>query len=152
MTTRLPIRCVRLTLFAGSLSLLLAIPAAGEYAQVEIEKVPVERLVKNLSDAVERYSKLTIGDGLISQVPALLVSTAAAILVTKDTSERSLGSSLVAQLCSSPKAGTIAARMTVWYGTDRYSTIRNAAAPMIGGVIWPPVAAAASTAPAKCRA
>jgi hypothetical protein len=50
------------------------------------------------------------------------------------------------------KAGTIAARMIVWYGTARYSTIRNAAAPMIGGVICPPVAAAASTAPAKCRA
>jgi len=65
----------------------------------------------SLTDAVERYSKLTIGDGLVSQVPALLVSTAAAILVTKDTSERSLGSALVGQLCSSSKAGTIAAGM-----------------------------------------
>ncbi len=49
------------------------------------------------------------------------------------------------------KAGTIAARMTVWYGTFRYSTIRKAAAPMIGGVIWPPVEAVDSTAAAKWR-
>jgi flagellar biosynthesis protein FlhA len=65
----------------------------------------------SVSDAVDRYSKLTIGDGLVSQLPALLVSTAAAILVTKDTSERSLGSALVGQLSSSARAGTIAAGM-----------------------------------------
>ena len=47
-------------------------------------------------------------------------------------------------------AGTIAAMMIVWYGRFRNSTIRNAAAPMIGGVIWPPVDDAASTAAAKC--
>jgi flagellar biosynthesis protein FlhA len=65
----------------------------------------------SIADAVDRYSKLTIGDGLVSQLPALLVSTAAAILVTKDTSERSLGSALLGQLSSSSKAGTIAAGM-----------------------------------------
>ena len=47
-------------------------------------------------------------------------------------------------------AGTIAAMMIVWYGRFRNSIIRNAAAPMIGGVICPPVDDAASTAPAKC--
>jgi hypothetical protein len=46
-------------------------------------------------------------------------------------------------------AGTIAAMMIVWYGTFRNSIIRNAAAPMIGGVICPPVLDAASTAAAK---
>jgi flagellar biosynthesis protein FlhA len=65
----------------------------------------------SISDAVDRYSKLAIGDGLVSQVPALLVSTAAAILVTKDASERSLGSALVGQLSSSARAGAIAAGM-----------------------------------------
>jgi len=65
----------------------------------------------SIAEAVERYSKLTIGDGLVSQLPALLVSTAAAILVTKDTSERSLGSALLGQLSSSAQAGKIAAGM-----------------------------------------
>jgi len=70
----------------------------------------------DLPDAVDRYSKLAIGDGLVSQLPALLVSTAAAILVTKDASERSLGSSVVGQLFSSSKAGTIAAAMLIVIG------------------------------------
>ncbi len=49
------------------------------------------------------------------------------------------------------KAGTTAAAMMVWYGTFRNSIIRNAAAPSTGGVICPPVDAAASTAPANSR-
>jgi flagellar biosynthesis protein FlhA len=65
----------------------------------------------SIAEAVDRYSKLTIGDGLVSQLPALLVSTAAAILVTKDTSESSLGTALIGQLFASSKAGTIAAGM-----------------------------------------
>ncbi len=64
-----------------------------------------------ISDAVDRYSKLTIGDGLVSQIPALLVSTAAAVLVTKDNNEASLGTSLLGQISSSPRAATIAAAM-----------------------------------------
>ncbi len=48
-------------------------------------------------------------------------------------------------------AGTIAAMMMVEYGRFRNSIIRKAAAPMIGGVICPPVDEAASTPPAKWR-
>jgi len=39
--------------------------------------------------------------------------------------------------------------MTCTYATPRNSAMMNAAAPMTGGMIWPPVEAAASTAPAK---
>ena len=46
-------------------------------------------------------------------------------------------------------AGTIAFVATSMYGMPMYSAIRNAAAPMIGGMIWPPEEAAASTAPAN---
>ena len=46
-------------------------------------------------------------------------------------------------------AGTIAAFTTSIYGIPTNSAIRNAAAPIIGGIICPPVDAAASTAPAK---
>jgi len=62
-----------------------------------------------LDQAVERYSKLTVGDGLVTQIPALLVSTAAAVLVTRASSDKSLGFNLVAQVVSRPKAALIAA-------------------------------------------
>ncbi|MCB9914218.1 MAG: flagellar biosynthesis protein FlhA [Planctomycetes bacterium] len=65
----------------------------------------------NLAEAGERYSKLTIGDGLVSQIPALFVSTAAAVLVTKNSSKNSLGHSLMAQVGGKPKATLIAAGM-----------------------------------------
>jgi flagellar biosynthesis protein FlhA len=65
----------------------------------------------DLPHAVDRYSKLTIGDGLVSQIPALFISTAAAVLVTKNTSEKSLGSDLVGQIGSRPRATLITAGM-----------------------------------------
>ena len=65
----------------------------------------------DLSEAANRYSKLTIGDGLVSQIPALFISTAAAVLVTKNTSENSLGNDLLGQVSSRPRATLIAAGM-----------------------------------------
>ena len=65
----------------------------------------------SVGEAAQKYSMLTIGDGLVSQVPALLVSTAAAILVTKASSTQSLGHSLMAQVGARPKATLIASGM-----------------------------------------
>ncbi len=65
----------------------------------------------SVAQATQRYSMLTIGDGLVSQVPALLVSTAAAVLVTKSSSSQSLGANLMAQAGGRPKATMIAAGM-----------------------------------------
>ncbi len=65
----------------------------------------------SLADAGQRYTMLTIGDGLVTQIPALLVSTSAALLVTKATSDKSLGFSLMAQVGSQPKATLIASGM-----------------------------------------
>ncbi|MDA1263448.1 MAG: flagellar biosynthesis protein FlhA [Planctomycetota bacterium] len=62
-----------------------------------------------IGDAVDTYSKLTIGDGLVSQIPALFISTAAGVLVTKDTGESSLGPKLLGQIGGRPKATLIAA-------------------------------------------
>ncbi len=45
----------------------------------------------DFSLAVERYALLTIGDGLVAQIPSLLLSTAAAIMVTRTTSSQDLG-------------------------------------------------------------
>jgi flagellar biosynthesis protein FlhA len=65
----------------------------------------------SIAQAGQRYSMLTIGDGLVSQIPALFVSTAAAVLVTKANSSTSLGASLMAQVGSRPKATLIASGM-----------------------------------------
>jgi len=65
----------------------------------------------SVGEAVERYSMLTIGDGMVSQIPALLISTASAVLVTKATSDRSLGQNLFSQVGGRPQATLIAAGM-----------------------------------------
>jgi flagellar biosynthesis protein FlhA len=57
-----------------------------------------------LGDALEIYTLLTIGDGLVAQIPALLLSTAAAILVTRVASTQDMGRQIVTQLFGSAKA------------------------------------------------
>ncbi|WP_166237941.1 flagellar biosynthesis protein FlhA [Paenibacillus turpanensis] len=64
------------------------------------------------TEAVSRYSILTIGDGLVSQIPALLISVASGMIVTRAASEGNLAEDLTKQLFSYPKllyivAGTI---------------------------------------------
>ena len=59
--------------------------------------------------ALQTYTILTVGDGLISQVPALIISTAAGVVVTKVTTEVTLGSPLITQFAIQPRAlGTAA--------------------------------------------
>ncbi|HUR27031.1 MAG TPA: flagellar biosynthesis protein FlhA, partial [Planctomycetota bacterium] len=65
----------------------------------------------SIADAGSKYSILTIGDGLVCQIPALLVSTAAAVLVTKASSNTSLGVNVLAQVGGRPRATLIAAGM-----------------------------------------
>lgn len=57
-----------------------------------------------LVQALQDYTILSIGDGLVSQIPALITSTAAGILVTRAASKESLGHSLTRQLFFSPRA------------------------------------------------
>ena len=62
-----------------------------------------------MQQALQTYTILTVGDGLISQVPALIISTAAGVVVTKVTTEVTLGSQLVTQFAMQPRAlGTAA--------------------------------------------
>ncbi|MCW9012385.1 MAG: flagellar biosynthesis protein FlhA [Gammaproteobacteria bacterium] len=51
-----------------------------------------------LGDAVRNYSLLTIGDGLVAQIPSLLLSSATAIIITRDSSKHDLGSQVFSQL------------------------------------------------------
>lgn len=55
------------------------------------------------SDALQRYAILTIGDGLVSQIPSLLISLSTGILVTKGSKEADFGRVLVSQLFGIPK-------------------------------------------------
>ncbi len=58
----------------------------------------------SLVEALKLYSILTIGDGLVSQVPALLIATSAGILVTKSNSESSLGDEISSQIARGHRA------------------------------------------------
>jgi flagellar biosynthesis protein FlhA len=64
-----------------------------------------------MAEALQRYTILSIGDGLVSQVPALVTSTAAGVLITRATSRTSLGHELGRQLLFYPRALTILAVM-----------------------------------------
>ncbi|MEK3684521.1 flagellar biosynthesis protein FlhA [Paenibacillus sp. LMG 31459] len=57
----------------------------------------------SFQDALSTYSILTIGDGLVSQIPALLISTAAGLIVSRAASEGNLAEDLTGQLLSYPK-------------------------------------------------
>src|SRR5215469_8576812 len=60
-----------------------------------------------VSEALQHFTILSIGDGLVSQVPALITSTAAGILITRATARNDLGKELGRQLLLYPKALTI---------------------------------------------
>lgn len=62
-------------------------------------------LMQNLSapESIARYTLLTVGDGLVSQIPALLISTATGIIVTRAASEGAMGEDVLEQLIRKPK-------------------------------------------------
>ena len=70
----------------------------------------------SIGDAAQMYTLLTVGDGLVTQIPALVTSTAAGIIVTRSTSEDSLGHDINKQLTSRPQAGLIAGPILVGLG------------------------------------
>ncbi|RAV03527.1 flagellar biosynthesis protein FlhA [Paenibacillus sp. YN15] len=66
-----------------------------------------------ISEAASLFTQMSIGDGLVSQIPALMISTASGLIVTRANSEGNLASDLTGQLLQNPKllfvvAGTIA--------------------------------------------
>jgi flagellar biosynthesis protein FlhA len=64
-----------------------------------------------MAEALSHFTILSIGDGLVSQVPALITSTAAGILVTRATSKNDLGRELTRQMLLYPRALTILSAM-----------------------------------------
>ena len=57
----------------------------------------------SVSDALSSFAILTIGDGLVSQIPSLMISLSTGILVTKGSSDKELGETIIKQLFGLPK-------------------------------------------------
>ncbi len=68
------------------------------------------------ADAIEKYSLLTIGDGLVAQIPSLLLSTAAAIMVTRVNSAQGMSDQVSSQMFLSSKALYISAGIMIIMG------------------------------------
>lgn len=66
--------------------------------------------------AAQTYTLLTVGEGLVAQIPALIVSTAAGIVVTRAASDTDLGGEMAKQLLTSPKTVGIAAGILLALG------------------------------------
>ncbi len=111
------------------------------------------------ADAAATFTTLTVGDGLVSQIPALLVSTAAGIVVTKGGVEGSADVAMMRQLAGSPKplamAGGAAMVLAVMPGLPTLPFL--ALAGLAGGGAWlrhkhpvpGPIAPAPAVAPAE---
>ncbi|APG19359.1 UNVERIFIED_ORG: flagellar biosynthesis protein FlhA [Kosakonia oryzae] len=63
----------------------------------------------SVGEAGETYTLLTIGDGLVAQIPALIISTAAGVIVTRVSNEQDIGEQMVGQLFNNPKVMLLSA-------------------------------------------
>ena len=63
----------------------------------------------SLGEAVQNYSILTVGDGLVSQIPAVIISVAAGFLLSKGQGQDSVDTALIRQMLGSPVALTVVA-------------------------------------------
>ena len=67
---------------------------------------------ESFQEALETYAILTIGDGLVSQIPALMISTATSFIVTRAASDSDLSSDFMSQIFSNPKVLIIASGLS----------------------------------------
>ena len=70
----------------------------------------------SIATAAQNYTLLTVGDGLVSQIPALIISTAAGLVVTQAASDSHLGSNMISQLAGQPRAIAIASGVLIFFG------------------------------------
>ena len=112
------------------------------------------RMGMPIMDALQRYALLTVGDGLITQIPALLISTATGIVVTRAASERDLGREVLGQFTNHPRALQIAGAMLLSLGLvpglPKLSFIFLGLS--VAGLGWHFARAAATTAAAEATA
>ncbi len=71
---------------------------------------------QDFSTVLQVYSRATVGDGLVSQLPALMISTATGMIVTRSVSEGSLGEDMRTQFLAQPTAITVAGGAMIFLG------------------------------------
>ncbi|MBI2266992.1 MAG: flagellar biosynthesis protein FlhA [Armatimonadetes bacterium] len=69
----------------------------------------------NIMDALKTYTLLTVGEGLVTQLPALLISTATGIIITRAASEANLGEDVTTQVLGNPRAIYIVAGLLMFF-------------------------------------
>ncbi|MGM0919693.1 MAG: flagellar biosynthesis protein FlhA [Bacillota bacterium] len=74
------------------------------------------QLGMGFGDAAAHFTMLTVGDGIVSQIPALLISTATGIVVTRAASDGNLGTDITSQLFAYPKMMYVAASTILLLG------------------------------------
>jgi len=93
----------------------------------------------DFSTALRFYALLTIGDGLVAQIPSLLLSTSAAIIVTRVASAQDMGGQIISQLLNTPKSLAVAAGvlglMGIIPGMPNFAFL-SLAALAAGGAWW----------------
>jgi flagellar biosynthesis protein FlhA len=70
----------------------------------------------SLTESLQKFTVLSIGDGLVSQIPALIISIGAGLLVTRASENSNLGAQIAGQLFRYPRALTIASAMLAIFG------------------------------------
>lgn len=92
----------------------------------------------DFSSVLDTYARLTVGDGLVSQIPALMISTATGMIVTRSVSEGSLGEDVRSQFMAQPTAIMVAGGAMVFLavipGTPTLSLALVGGALLGGGV------------------
>ena len=78
--------------------------------------IGIAQLGMPVGEAASTYSLLTVGDGLDSQIPALLISTATGIIVTRSATDSHLGADIGRQLLSNPRALFIVSAVLALFG------------------------------------
>jgi flagellar biosynthesis protein FlhA len=78
--------------------------------------IGVLQLNMNFEEAASVFTILTVGDGLVAQVPALLISISAGMLVTRSTAEASFGEEMTTQLMAFPKVVLLASVLLFFLG------------------------------------
>ncbi|MBQ9647607.1 MAG: FHIPEP family type III secretion protein, partial [Oscillospiraceae bacterium] len=92
----------------------------------------------DFSTVLDTYARLTVGDGLVSQIPALMISTATGMIVTRSVSEGSLGEDVRSQFTAQPTAIMVAGGamlfLAVIPGTPTVSLLLVGGALLAGGL------------------
>jgi flagellar biosynthesis protein FlhA len=89
--------------------LITAINIIGGFA------VGMAQMKMGFMEALQTFTVLTVGDGLVSQIPALIISVSAGIVVTRAASENNLGRDVASQLLSHPRALYIASGVLAFF-------------------------------------